>query len=155
VECSLPDFLDEMLEVLRVDFSDRGIEVQTSWGYEGDVWMDADRMAQVVYNIAANARDAMPAGGRLTVATGRAGSWVELRFSDTGPGVPADLQERIFEPFVSYGKRQGAGLGLAIACRIVREHGGEIGLDSQNGEGATFVVRLPLGGRQGQVSSRG
>jgi GAF domain-containing protein len=142
--CSLPGFLDEMLEVLRVDFSDRGIEVQTAWGYEGDVWMDPDRMAQVVYNIAANARDAMPDGGRLRVATQRVGQWVELRFSDTGPGVPPDLHERIFEPFVSYGKRQGAGLGLAIARRIVREHGGEIGLDELSKEGATFVVRIPL-----------
>jgi signal transduction histidine kinase len=153
VPCALSRFLDEMLEVLRVDFSDRGIEVLTAWGYEGDVWMDADRMAQVVYNIAANARDAMPEGGRLKVATRRVGRWVELRFSDTGPGVPPDLRERIFEPFVSYGKRQGAGLGLAIARRIVREHGGQIGLDSLNEEGATFVVRLPLNGGAG-VSPR-
>jgi GAF domain-containing protein len=147
--CSLPGFLDEMLEVLRVDFSDRGIEVQTAWGYEGHVWMDADRMAQVVYNIAANARDAMPEGGRLGVATQQVGRWVELRFSDTGPGVPSELREHIFEPFVSYGKRQGAGLGLAIARRIVREHGGEICLDSLREEGAAFVVRLPLGENQG------
>jgi GAF domain-containing protein len=154
--CSLPAFLDEMLEVLRVDFSDRGIEVQTAWGYDGDVWMDADRMAQVVYNIAANARDAMPEGGRLKVATRRAGAWVELRFSDTGPGVPPHLQERIFEPFVSYGKRQGAGLGLAIARRIVQEHGGEIGLDCTSGdEGATFVVRLPRRRQPDQSSARG
>jgi signal transduction histidine kinase len=155
VRCSLPGFLEEMLDVLRVDFSDRGIEVQTEWSYEGDVWMDPDRMAQVVYNIAANARDAMPEGGRLRVATRRVGQWVKLRFSDTGPGVPPDLRERIFEPFVSYGKRQGAGLGLAIARRIVREHGGEIGLDSQSEEGAAFVVRLPLAGRQSQGSVPG
>lgn len=147
VACSLPGFLEEMLEVLRVDFSDRGIEVQTEWSYAGEVQMDPDRMAQVVYNIAANARDAMPEGGRLKVATRRVEEWVELRFSDTGPGVPSDLTECIFEPFVSYGKRQGAGLGLAIARRIVREHGGEIGLEELGGEGATFVVRLPLEGR--------
>jgi signal transduction histidine kinase len=153
--CSLPEFLDEMLEVLRVDFSDRGIAVQTDWSYEGDVWVDPARMAQVVYNIAANARDAMPEGGRLRVATRQVGRWVELRFSDTGPGVPSDLRERIFEPFVSYGKRQGAGLGLAIARRIVREHRGEIGLDSLNEAGATFVVRLPLVGPEGQRSVRG
>jgi GAF domain-containing protein len=151
--CSLPGFLDEVLEVLRVDFSDRGIAVQTDWSYEGPVWVDPARMAQVVYNIAANARDAMPEGGRLRVTTLRVGQWVELCFSDTGPGVPPDLQERIFEPFVSYGKGQGAGLGLAIARRIVREHGGEIGLDRQSEGGATFVVRLPLEGGAG-VSPR-
>jgi signal transduction histidine kinase/putative methionine-R-sulfoxide reductase with GAF domain len=153
--CSLPGFLEEMLDVLRVDFSDRGIEVQTQWGYRGDVWMDPDRMAQVVYNIAANARDAMPNGGRLSVATRQADQWVELSFSDTGPGVPPGLRERIFEPFVSYGKRQGAGLGLAIARRIVREHGGEIGLGTESEGGAAFVVRLPLGRRQIQARVRG
>jgi len=142
--CDLPAFLDEVLDVLRVDFSDRGIEVVVDWGYTGEVWMDADRMAQVVYNIAANARDAMPEGGRLTVTTRRVGGWVEMRFADTGPGVPPGLTDRIFEPFFSYGKQEGAGLGLAIARRIVREHGGEICVESQVGGGATFVVRLPL-----------
>lgn len=141
---SVPDFLEEVLEVLRVDFSDRGIAVETKWGYEGTVQMDADRMAQVVYNIATNAGDAMPQGGELTVSTECAGEWVEVRFADTGAGVPDELQERIFDPFVSYGKRQGAGLGLAVAQRIVQEHGGEIALKSSPGAGATFNVRLPL-----------
>jgi signal transduction histidine kinase len=143
--CALPDFLEQVIEVLRVDFSDRGIDVVVEWGYTGSALMDADRMAQVVYNIAANARDAMPEGGRLTVATRPVGQWVELRFADTGPGVPPELADSIFEPFVSYGKQEGAGLGLAIARRIVEEHGGEIGVESPAGGGATFVVRLPLG----------
>ena len=144
VLCDLPAFLEEVLEVLRVDFSDQGIEVAVDWGYAGRMWIDPDRMAQVVYNIAANARDAMPEGGRLTVSTRQVGEWVELRFADTGPGVPPELTERIFEPFFTYGKREGAGLGLSIARRIVREHGGEISVESPPGGGATFVVRLPL-----------
>jgi GAF domain-containing protein len=143
--CSLPDFLEEVLEVLRVDFSDRGIAVETDWGYRGRIRMDAGRMAQVVYNIAANARDAMPHGGQLTVATEQVGEQIELRFTDTGPGVPGEMRERIFEPFVSYGKREGAGLGLAIAERIVQEHGGTIEVESPEAGGAAFVVRLPLG----------
>jgi len=142
--CSLPDFLEEVLEVLRVDFADRGIAVETQWRYPDEVRIDSDRMAQVVYNIAANARDAMPRGGQLTVSTERIGDIVELRFTDTGPGVPPELQERIFEPFVSYGKREGAGLGLAIAQRIVEEHGGTIAVASPEGGGATFLVRLPI-----------
>jgi len=143
--CSLPDFLEQVLEVLRVDFSDRGIAVETEWGYTGRIRFDSDRMAQVVYNIAANARDAMPEGGQLTVATERAEDHVELRFTDTGPGVAPELRERIFEPFVSYGKQEGAGLGLAIAKRIVEEHGGDIEVESPTAGGATFVVRLPIG----------
>ncbi|MGD2104027.1 MAG: GAF domain-containing protein [Anaerolineae bacterium] len=144
VPCDLPTFLDQILEVLRVDFSDRGIEVITEWDYTGHVRMDPDRMSQVVYNIAANARDAMPSGGQLSIRSRRVADRVELRFADTGPGVPPELAQRIFEPFVSYGKREGAGLGLAIAQRIVREHGGDIQLESPGNGGATFVVTLPL-----------
>jgi two-component system sensor histidine kinase HydH len=140
----LPQFLEGILEVLRVDFSDRGIEVLTDWGYTGKLWIDANRVAQVVYNIAANARDAMAEGGRLAIRTQQVGPWVEMRFSDTGPGVPAELAERIFEPFFSHGKREGAGLGLAIARRIVHEHSGELYLENPAGRGATFVVRLPV-----------
>jgi signal transduction histidine kinase len=142
--CDLPEFLEQVVEVLRVDFSDRGIEVIEEWGYIGEIEIDPDRMAQVVYNIAANARDAMPEGGRLTIGTHRADGWVELQFTDTGPGVPPELGERIFEPFVSHGKREGAGLGLAIARRIVQEHGGKIDVESPARGGASFIVRLPL-----------
>jgi GAF domain-containing protein len=145
VRCNLPEFLDEMLDVLRVDFSDRGIEVATRWEYAGDARMDPDRMAQVVYNIASNARDAMSEGGQLTVTTLKTGKWVELRFSDSGPGVPPELAERIFEPFFSHGKREGAGLGLAIAQRIIQEHKGEIKVESPAEGGADFVVRIPAG----------
>jgi signal transduction histidine kinase len=98
----------------------------------------------VVYNIAANARDVMAEGGRLVVQTGQRGKHIEIRFTDTGPGVPAELSERIFEPFFSHGKREGAGLGLAIARRIAQEHGGELRLEHPANGGATFVVQLPL-----------
>ncbi len=141
--CQLSEFLDSVLAVLEVDFSDRGIEVEKRAGYLGEVCMDGDRMAQVVYNIAANARDAMPHGGKFMVSTRKAGDFVEIRLADNGPGVPREIGERIFEPFFSYGKRQGAGLGLAIARRIVEEHGGKLLLESQEGQGACFIIRLP------------
>jgi signal transduction histidine kinase len=142
--CSLTGFLDEVLAVLDVDLADRGIEVVRHCDYAGEVVMDADRMAQVVYNIAANARDAMPSGGAFTVATRQNGDQVELRFRDTGPGVPEDLREQVFEPFFTYGKREGAGLGLAIARRIAEEHGGRLWMEGGEGEGATFILSLPL-----------
>jgi GAF domain-containing protein len=144
VPCSLAEFLDDVLAVLEVDFSDQGIEVVRDCGYTGEVVMDADHMAQVVYNLAANARDAMPQGGTFTVSTRECEGQVELGFSDTGPGVPEALSDQIFEPFFTYGKREGAGLGLSIAQRIVKEHGGELRIDEREPQGATFVVSLPL-----------
>jgi GAF domain-containing protein len=142
--CRLSEFLDEVLPVLDVDFSDQGIEVVRQCNYQGEVVMDADRIAHVVYNIAANARDAMPRGGTFTVATRQNGEQVELRFSDTGPGVPEELRDRVFEPFFTYGKREGAGLGLSIARRIVEEHGGKLWIEGAEEGGATFVLSLPL-----------
>ncbi|MBN1452889.1 MAG: GAF domain-containing sensor histidine kinase [Anaerolineales bacterium] len=141
--CNLSKLLDDVLTVLQVDFSDQGIEVVRDFHYKKDIVVDADRIAQVVYNLAANARDAMPLGGTFSVSTRKAREYVEMRFADTGPGVPEELSDRIFEPFFSYGKSQGAGLGLAIARRIVEEHGGNIVLDSKIGRGATFMVQLP------------
>jgi len=143
VPCPLSEFLDEVLAVLEVDFGDQGIEVVRDCNYEGSVIMDADRLAQVVYNIAANARDAMPRGGTFGVATRKVGERVEMRFTDTGPGVPEQLGDQIFEPFFTHGKKEGAGLGLSIARRIVEEHGGKLWMESGKGGGATFVVSLP------------
>jgi signal transduction histidine kinase len=142
--CSVTAFLDQVLTVMEVDFGDRGIEVVRDCRYRGQAVIDADRMAQVVYNIAANARDAMPGGGTFTVATRQNGGQVELRFGDTGPGVPEELRERIFEPFFTYGKREGVGLGLSIARRIVEEHGGRLWIEGGEEGGATFVLSLPL-----------
>jgi signal transduction histidine kinase len=142
--CMLSEFLDEVLAVLEVDFSDRGIEVIRDCCYQGEVVIDGDRMAQVVYNIAANARDAMPNGGTFKVSSRKIDQIIELRMSDSGPGVPNEYADRIFEPFFTYGKRQGAGLGLSITRRIVEEHDGNIRLESGDEQGATFIITLPI-----------
>jgi len=142
--CSLPKFLDEVLTVLEVDFSDRGIEVVKDYRYMGKIVMDANRIAQVVYNIAANAQDAMPQGGRFNIQTRKFKNKVKISFTDTGPGVPKQIFDQIFNPFFTFGKRQGAGLGLAIARRIVEQHEGTIQLESQEGHGAAFIVTLPI-----------
>lgn len=144
--CSLPEFIQEVIDVFQVDFSERNIDVVLEWGYDGEVKMDSDRMAQVIYNIVANARDAMADGGKLTISTDNENGQVEIRLSDTGPGVPPELVDRIFEPFVSYGKKKGAGLGLSIARRIVEEHGGRIWVENSSAGGATFMIQLPLQG---------
>jgi len=103
-------------------------------------------LQQVFSNMILNACNAMPQGGTLTVAcrpteTGT----VEVRFSDTGRGIPLDHQSEIFDPFFTtmpVGK--GTGLGLSISYGIIREHGGSIEVDSQEGQGASFTIRLPV-----------
>jgi signal transduction histidine kinase len=105
--------------------------------------VDVDRMTRAIVNIASNALDAMDSGGIFTFASRLADGRLELVFSDTGRGIPAELQERIFEPFFTHGKPRGIGLGMSITRKIVEEHGGEIRVASRPGAGTTFTVRLP------------
>ncbi|MDF1502205.1 ATP-binding protein, partial [Roseisolibacter sp. H3M3-2] len=121
------------------------------------VLADVARLEQVLVNLAVNARDAMPAGGTLTVATARrlavppdgtggaARAWAVLAVRDTGHGMDADTRERIFEPFfTTKAPGVGTGLGLATAFGIVQQDGGFFVVDSAPGEGARFEVFLPL-----------
>ena len=106
----------------------------------------AQALRQLVLNLAANALQATPAGGRLTIRTrGLPGRRVELAVSDTGPGVPAGLRDRVFEPFFTT-RPDGTGLGLALCREVARQHGGDVTLGPPAGGGATFRLTLPADG---------
>ncbi|MCX7854393.1 MAG: response regulator [Anaerolineae bacterium] len=104
-----------------------------------------DQLTQVFLNIIINAVEAMPDGGELRVGTllTEDQRWVLVAFRDSGPGLTAEQIAHIFEPFYTT-KPSGTGLGLAISYGIVERHGGTIEVSSQPGQGATFVVRLPV-----------
>jgi signal transduction histidine kinase len=119
------------------------------------VLCDAEQLKQVFINLAQNAFQAMPGGGRLTVTTtvvrdelafwregARRPDQVEVRFRDTGPGILEEERERIFVPFYTT-KEKGTGLGLAICLRLVRAHLGTLMVRSPTGGGAEFTVALP------------
>jgi len=84
----------------------------------------------------------MPEGGRLGVRISRSGPEVVLAISDTGPGIPAENRDKIFDLYFST-KQKGSGIGLAMTFRAVQLHGGSIGVESQPPDGATFRLRLP------------
>jgi signal transduction histidine kinase len=104
---------------------------------------DADQLTQVLWNIARNGVEAMHGRGHLTLNVGRRNGEVLISVSDTGPGISADEQRRIFQPFISR-KPGGTGLGLAIAQRIVTAHGGRIDVESVPEQGSRFTICLPL-----------
>ncbi len=105
--------------------------------------VDANRIKQVFWNLATNALKAMPDGGTLSVAVRRfREGQIEIRFSDTGIGMDAEMQTRYFQPFNS-SFSEGTGLGAAIVYRLVEEHGGRIQIDSREGEGTSVSVVLP------------
>ncbi len=150
--------VQEMERMLRRVIGEN-IELETILG-EGDLHVKADgaQLDQIILNLAVNARDAMPDGGRLHIAVDGlslrdpaahgvelpAGEYVRLRVRDTGPGMDAALRARIFEPFfTTKGPNRGTGLGLSTVQGIVRQGGGEITVESEPGAGTTFIILLP------------
>ena len=108
-----------------------------------DIEVDGDQIRQVAINLILNAGAAMHSGGNLEVSTFREDNHIVLRFTDDGPGIPAEDLEHIFEPFFTT-KEKGTGLGLAITRQIVEQHQGSISIESTPGEGTTVRVLLPL-----------
>jgi len=105
------------------------------------VMADRDQLRQVFWNLLLNAVQAMRHGGTLIIETRRAPDSVEVTVRDTGPGIPANILPRLFEPFVTT-KSGGTGLGLAIVRRIIEDHGGRITVSAHDGEGTCFVLSL-------------
>ncbi len=113
-----------------------------------EIMADPEQLREVLVNLVVNACEAMVGGGELTIQEeeGEAedlGRVAILRVSDTGPGIPEAIQSEVFQPFFST-KEEGTGLGLSIASRIVKDHGGLLALQSQEGRGTTFTITLPF-----------
>lgn len=151
-ECDVNALLSDTMDLVRHQHAGRtDLHLDTSFD-SGllPAQVDPDQMKQVFWNLAANAFQAMPAGGRLTVSTGlrrvgsgeRSGDVVEIAFEDTGQGIQQEDLDKIFLPFFTT-KQGGSGLGLAAVHRIVDLHGGWIRVHSEAGQGARFVVCIP------------
>lgn len=142
--------LDEVLAFISFRLEKRGIVVETRYSPHLPAMMvDPDQLEQVFLNIIINAAHAMEKGGTLTIAT----AWPDdsemptarISFTDTGVGIPPENMKRIFEPyFTTRPPGQGTGLGLYVCHNIVEKHGGHIEVESQEGQGATFHVYLPV-----------
>lgn len=108
------------------------------------VILNRRRIASVLNNLLVNALDAMRTGGLIDISAVVTEASVVVRVLDTGPGVAADIRDRLFQPFVTAGKPNGWGMGLTHARQIITGHGGEIWLESPPGWGACFAFSLPL-----------
>lgn len=136
-------FFEQMRELLERELAPAGIELELQDNYQGPLRVDENKLRRAVFNLARNARQAMPSGGHFQVRLDDAGERVRFTFTDDGPGIPESIRHRLFNSFVSAGKQEGTGLGLAIVRKIAEEHGGTITADSRPGQGATFVLELP------------
>lgn len=107
---------------------------------------DANQLSQVLMNLLLNAAEATPGGGRITVSAAKLSlvESIEIRVSDTGSGIPAEVLPHVFEPFFTTKLGRGTGLGLSISCAYMRSHGGDMRVDSVVGRGTTVTLTLPL-----------
>jgi len=144
---ALGDLVDRALLLAREELREKRASVRrVSCAEPADLpqpCIDPDLMCQVLLCLLSNAAEAVPQGGEITVEASRRNGTIELAVADSGPGVPPELRERVFEPFFTTRSR-GVGLGLAVARQIVQAHGGKIEVDDAPAGGARFIVRLPV-----------
>jgi len=135
-------------DLVRYDFSTSGIELTLNLPPSlPPVMGDANQLQQVFLNLISNARQAMEGQkkAQLTIDSDRANDKLLIRFSDNGPGISSDIQNKIFDPFfTTKAPGKGTGLGLSISYGILKNHQGDLRVESRSGEGATFIVELPI-----------
>jgi two-component system NtrC family sensor kinase len=151
-EVDINELLDRTLDLRAYEMSVNNISIRRNYGLMPSVLADEHQMQQVFLNIIINAEHAMHSqhlGGTLTLSTSfersAAGNIVRIMIEDDGPGIAAENLDRLFDPFFTtkpIGK--GTGLGLSISYGIIKEHGGAIRAESEPGQGARFIIELPL-----------
>ena len=143
--------VQESVAFLGPEMEDRDILVETELRSDLPLLeLDRTQIKQAFYNVLKNAFQAMTQGGLLRIHTDLADDFVSISFADSGGGISAESMSKIFEPYFTT-KASGSGLGLLIVWRIVREHGGEIDLVSDEGRGLTLTIRLPIGQRRARM----
>ena len=136
--------LEETVRFFQPEIQDRDIVVETELRSDLPLLqLDRDQMKQVFYNVIKNSFEAMKRRGILRIRTDLDDTHVKISFTDTGGGISAENLSRVFEPYFTT-KSGGSGLGLLIVRRIVREHGGELAIESNEGKGLTLTIRLPF-----------
>jgi signal transduction histidine kinase len=136
---------ENIRELLAPVLENRRVELRREVLTAEPLWLDPNKMMRVIYNLSMNAVEAMFKEGVLTVRLAKNGEETQIDLADTGAGIPEPIRDRLFGTFVTYGKRNGTGLGTAIAKKIVEEHGGKISFTTSTGKGTTFHIRLPSG----------
>ena len=145
-----PIKIDELIEgillVMEKQMRESNIQVEISFNPDiPEIMASTNQMRQVMLNILKNAKEAMPKGGTLTVRTSREDNRVLTHIQDTGMGIPEEIRDKIFEAFFTTKQKvKGVGLGLSVCYGIIKDHGGDIKVESEEGKGTTFIISLPI-----------
>ena len=137
-------FMDEMTEYIERDLEASGVELVVDVRYRGTTRFDETKLRRVLQNITRNAREAMPKGGHFRIVVEAVEGQLRFVFEDDGPGIPAELENKLFEPFSTSGKAGGTGLGLTMVRQIAKEHGGSVEAEPRAEGGTRFIFSIPL-----------
>ena len=145
-----PALLNNIRELLSSELAKKSVAVKVETSPDHFIKVDSNKIKQVLLNLVQNAADSMPKGGTVTLSTrtdrrellGRPMQVIMIDVTDTGTGMPAEIQKRLFDPFFTT-KEYGTGLGLPISARIVEKHAGVMEYKTQPNRGTTFTIVLP------------
>ena len=137
------EILDEVADFVTPEIKQKKILILKS--YDADLpqcHLDSNLIKQAILNIIINAEQAMENGGELMIRTSKDKKYIQIDITDTGPGIPKDIIDKIFQVYFST-KKTGTGLGLPTAKRIIEDHRGTISVQSEEGKGTNFSIKLP------------
>jgi signal transduction histidine kinase len=147
VHCSLEEIIQSAVHLVQARPEFRRIRITVSQEGPSDGWFDPGKLERVFHNLLLNACEAVsPESGMIEIRIlPTPAEGIVVRIADNGPGIPQPISEKLFAPFVSYGKENGTGLGLAVARKMVRDHGGNICVEHSGPDGNVFMLAIPLG----------
>jgi signal transduction histidine kinase len=144
VSANIAEVIERAVNAVKARPEFNGIQVTTSFQGSTEGRFDCGSLERVFHNLVLNACEAVrPDSGRIEVSTRRTGEGMEVRVTDNGTGIPEEIRDRIFQPFVTAGKDNGIGLGLAVVQKIVQDHGGQVGVESTGANGTVLRISLP------------
>lgn len=144
--CVLAEVVEAGVETFRPAAAAQGVTIRCEVDPEIELPLERARMERVVMNLVGNALEAMPGAGEIVIRSIRPATPhgdIELEVADSGPGIPPELRSQLFQPFATYGKKNGSGLGLALSRQAVLDHGGDVWAVDKAPPGAVFRIRLP------------
>jgi signal transduction histidine kinase len=142
------------MQSVRLHPRHQGTLIEVHGSGQSLAWFDPRKLERALYNLLLNACEAAPSSeGRVLVTVERAGPAVTIAVSDNGPGIAEPIRDKLFHPFVSFGKQNGTGLGLTVVQKIVQDHGGQIVLERTADARTVFRITLPGRAQQGPTDT--
>jgi signal transduction histidine kinase len=136
--------IERAVRIVKTRPAFRDIQVQSSFEGSSETWFDPRSLERVFHNLLLNACEAVrPDSGHIEVHTRQTSAGWEIRVTDNGRGIPEEIRDQLFQPFVTAGKDDGIGLGLAVVRKIIQDQGGQVNVDRTGNDGTVLRIFLP------------